>query len=71
MTTKTITITEDAYNILRSWRDDNESFSQIISKLGKKQKLSDIAGLLSNKEADELERRIKDSRMQSKKRSFA
>ena len=43
MSTKTITITEDAYNRLKSRKGENESFSQVIVKyFPVKRKLSEV-----------------------------
>ena len=50
MTTKTITIMDDAYNLLADHKLENESFSEEIRRvLSKKKtkKLSDFFGLLS------------------------
>lgn len=55
MATKTLTITEDAYNILAARKLDDESFSQEIKRLFSektKKKLSEFAGILSDADAD-------------------
>ena len=65
MATKTISITEDAYERLKSKKSENESFSDVINKITKKISLMELAGLLTKKEAKELEENIKRSRRSS------
>jgi len=63
MATKNISITEEAYRRLASLRKDNESFSEIIIEVtGKRAKLRDFHGIISNETADILEKSIKESR---------
>ena len=63
MATKTITISEDAYNRLEMQKKDGESFSDVIIRLtSQRGKLSDLAGLLSKKDADEMEASIRELR---------
>jgi len=53
MATKTLTITEDAYNLLTDRKMDNESFSEEIKRVFSKKntrRLSDFFGILSNEE---------------------
>lgn len=69
MATKTISITTDAYETLKSWKEGNESFSEIISKIGRKNRLSPFAGLLREQEATYLEQSVKDGRTLSRKRA--
>lgn len=62
MATKTISITEDAYNRLANLKNANESFSLVINRITNKEgrkKLSEFAGILSEKSARELEKNIK------------
>ncbi len=68
MATKTISITEEAYERLATKKNENESFSDIILKLFPKHSLLELAGLLTNKEAEELKEVIKSRRVASRKR---
>lgn len=57
MTTKTLTITADAYNLLLNSKLEDESFSEEIRRLLTKKKskrLSDFFGILSEKEGNEM-----------------
>lgn len=68
MSTKTISITEEAYERLKAKKEHNESFSDVIVKITKKGRLTDLAGILTDKEADELEKNIRKSRDMSRDR---
>ena len=68
MATKTISITEDAYSILKSWKIGKESFSDVILKVGRKNRLADFAGILSEDEGNYLVKSIKNSRTASRNR---
>lgn len=68
MATKTISITEETYEMLASWKKENESFSEVIKRLGSKPSLVRFAGTLSEKRASELEASITESRERSRKR---
>lgn len=70
MSTKTITITEDAYNRLKSRKGENESFSQVIVKyFPVKRKLSEVLAEIGRDDelADSIEAASKEMR-QSKMR---
>jgi len=67
MATKTISITEDAYERLVSLRKDNESFSKIISRITNKPRLSDFFGILSKKSRSNLAKNIKELRKEHNK----
>lgn len=58
MTTKTITITEDAYEALRGLKDTRESFSETILRVAKKKPLDEFFGVLSKESGAKLERAI-------------
>lgn len=68
MGTKTLTITEDAYARLAAFKDETESFSDVIAKITGKVSLLSIAGILSEEEAVALERKIKRVRKESRNR---
>ncbi len=57
MATKTLTITESAYNLLTGQKLAQESFSEEITRIfstRKPRKLADYFGLLSEKEGDDI-----------------
>lgn len=68
MATKTLTITEDAYERLATAKEENESFSEVINRITGKVSLLSIAGILTEKEADKLEASIAKSRQRSRLR---
>ena len=68
MATKTITITEDAYERLNALKKKEESFSEAIRRLTAKVKLTDFAGILTNEEAKSIKDKIAKSRELSSKR---
>jgi predicted CopG family antitoxin len=69
MATKTISITEDAYERLARQKNALESFSDVILRITKRAKLSDFAGVLSAASAQKLEQRMKKARARSRVRA--
>ncbi len=69
MATKSITIEEDAYNMLKSWKERNESFSDVVRKLASRPKLTDFVGLLRGEQGERLEKVIREKRAASRKRA--
>ena len=65
MATKTISITEEAYDRLSSLRKDSESFSKIIERMTNKVDILDYAGILSEEEAARLEKSMYKTRKKS------
>lgn len=63
MAVKTITITENAYKILKSKR---ESFSDIIIKIGRRRPLDEFFGILSKSRAEKLEKAISENSIELK-----
>ena len=62
MATKTITVTEDAYEALRALKEPNESFSKAILRVAKRKPLSSFIGILGEKSGEELEKAIVEGR---------
>lgn len=69
MATKTISITEEAYERLKMRKNGHESFTDVINKITGKSSIMDFAGLLTEKEAAVLEKNIRKSRTFSLKRA--
>lgn len=69
MATKTISITEEAYERLKVRKEKNESFTDVINKITGKRDIMEFAGILSNEEADKIEEHIKKRRKASREHS--
>ena len=70
MVTKTITVTEDAYNAIKWLKQENESFSELLKRLSKKPVTSDdLFGILNDtpKEAETFARRVQEWRVRANK----
>lgn len=65
MATKTISITEDAYERLKVRKGAHESFSDVINKVTGKRSLMELAGILSKEEGEELMKYVKEGRERS------
>jgi len=68
MPSKTITISEEAYERLKARKEEKESFTDVINKLTRERSLTEIAGILSEDEADRLEQKIKEKRGETRDR---
>ena len=68
MATKTLTITEDAYDRLDALKEDKESFTEVIRRLTSKVHITDFAGILTDEETKKVKERIKHEREESTKR---
>jgi predicted CopG family antitoxin len=58
MTTKTLTIMEDAYKLLLNNKFENESFSETIRRIlsKKKKNLNDFFGIISSEEGEKMKK---------------
>jgi len=59
---KTLTVSEEAYERLSSRKGPGESFSDVIKKLTGRASLLELVGVLSDKEAEDMRRDIKEGR---------
>ena len=66
MATKTISITEEAYERLKMRKENNESFTDVINKITGKRNIMELAGILSKEEGKKLEEYIKERRKASR-----
>ena len=68
MATKTISITEEAYERLKTKKAHNESFTDVINRITGKKSIMELAGILSDKEANQLREHVKNIRARSGER---
>ena len=68
MATKTISITEEAYERLKMQKAPRESFTDVINRISGKRSIMELAGILSNAEAEQMKKHIQDMRARSRKR---
>ncbi|MFO7793901.1 MAG: antitoxin VapB family protein [Candidatus Nanohaloarchaea archaeon] len=68
MSTKNISLDEDAYNRLKNLKDEGESFSDVVKKVTNERSLKEIAGIISDEEADLMKEKISENREESLKR---
>ena len=62
MATKTISLSEDAYERLRAMKREGESFSDVVRRLARGVRLSEFHGALSSETAADLEAGIEAAR---------
>ena len=68
MSTKNISLDEDAYNRLKKLKDEGESFSDVVKKVTGERSLKEIAGIISDEEAKLMKEKISENREESRKR---
>ncbi len=69
--TKVISLSDDAYEILKRQKTEGESFSQVIRRLNKKKvDFTEFCGIISEKRSKEIEKNIIRDRKNFKSRDF-
>lgn len=69
MATKTISLDEKAYDRLKAHKKEGESFSDVVKRLAGERSWREVAGILSEEEAGNLEDTIEVGRERSRERS--
>ncbi len=62
MSTKTISLSEDAYKRLKALKKEKESFTDLVKRLCSGVKLKDFHGVLKEESAEEIEKIIRKER---------
>ena len=68
MPTKTISLDEEAYERLKAHKREGESFSEVVKRIAGERSWTEVAGILSDAEAEELERVVGNGRDRSRDR---
>ncbi len=69
MATKTISLDEEAYERLKARKRAGESFSDVVKRLAGERSWGEVAGILTDEEADALEDAVEEGRERSRGRS--
>lgn len=69
MGTRTISLDDEAYERLKAHKGDGESFSDVVKRLAGERSWREVAGILTDDEADALEDAIQEGRSRSRDRS--
>ena len=68
MSSKNISISDEAYNKLKKFKGKKESFTDVINRLTSKATLLELRGTLSKYEADSIKSSIEESRKVSREK---
>ncbi|HXX72491.1 MAG TPA: antitoxin VapB family protein [Candidatus Acidoferrales bacterium] len=68
MGTKNIAISDEAYQMLKALKKSGESFTDVIERVTRKSSVLELAGILSKREVETVERHVKEIRRRSSRR---
>lgn len=68
MPSRTLNVTEEAYDLLAALKQDRESFTDVIKRLAGERSLFDLVGVLDEDQARRLEARVEQGRERSRRR---
>lgn len=68
MPSRTVNLSDEAYDLLASLKQDRESFSDVVKRIAGERSLYDVVGALDEDQARKLETRIQDGRERAKRR---
>lgn len=69
MGTKTIRLDDEAYERLASRKREGESFSDVVKRVAGERSLLELAGILSDEEAETMRETVAERRTRSRERS--
>lgn len=68
MPSRTLNVTDEAYDLLAALKQDRESFTEVIKRLAGERSLFDLVGVLDEDQARRLEARVEQGRERSRRR---
>ncbi|MEA3201713.1 MAG: hypothetical protein QOE90_3141 [Thermoplasmata archaeon] len=68
MPSRTLNVTQEAYDLLSALKGPNESFTDVIKRLAGERSLLDVVGALDEAQAAKLEARVESARERARKR---